>query len=84
MGSPEENKQKNLTAEFAEHAEAEMAKSLKPGCRAKSDVLSLSFRKVKKAPGGFPGTISALTASSPFILWSSFPEGRKAKRNPYS
>jgi hypothetical protein len=42
------------------------------GCRGKSGPISQSMR-----PRGFPETISALSASSPFILRSSIPEDRK-------
>jgi len=36
--------------------------------------------KISIHPRGFQGTISALSASSSFILWSSIPEDEKAKR----
>jgi hypothetical protein len=42
---------KNLTAEVAEHAEVETAKSSGPGCRGKSGALSHPSRKVKTAKG---------------------------------
>jgi hypothetical protein len=74
---------KNFTAEVAEHAEVEMAKCLRPGCRGKSGPLTHPSRKVSTAPRGFQRTISALSASSSFILWSSSPEDRKAKGSPY-
>jgi len=40
---------KNLTAEAAEPAEVEMAKSSSPGCKGKSGALSCPSRKVKTA-----------------------------------
>jgi hypothetical protein len=42
---------KNLTAEVAEHAEVETAKSSGPGCRGKSGAFSHPSRKVKTAKG---------------------------------
>jgi hypothetical protein len=42
---------KNLTAEVAEHAEVETAKSSMPGCRGKSGAFSHPSRKVKTAKG---------------------------------
>jgi len=42
---------KNLTAEVAEHAEVEMAKSSEPGCRGKNGVFSHPSQKVKTAKG---------------------------------
>jgi hypothetical protein len=41
-------------------------------------------KKVNTAPKGVHGTISALSASSSFILLSSIPEDRKGKRSSYS
>jgi hypothetical protein len=71
------------TAEIAEHAEVEMAKYPRPGCRGKSGPLSHFSRKLNKASRDFPGTISALSAPSSFILLSSILQDRMGKRDPY-
>jgi len=74
---------KNFTPEVAEHAEVEMAKCLSPGCRVKWRS-SPPLPEGQYGPGGFQITISKLSASSSFILWSSSPEDREAKRGPFS
>jgi hypothetical protein len=60
-------RKKYLTAEIAEHAELKMAKSSALG---KKGPHFPRFPKGQKPPTGFPGKISALSASSSVIFLS--------------
>ena len=72
---------RNLTAEVAEHAEIEMANAQTQDARGKAALFSaLPGRSTQ--PRGFQGTISALSASSSFILLSSIAE-EKGKEESY-
>jgi len=77
------NLKKNLTAEVAEHAEVEMAKCPKLGCRGKSGPLSHPSRKVKTVKGLSRNDLCALCFLSVHPL-ASIPGGSKGKEESIS
>jgi hypothetical protein len=77
------NRDKDLTAEIAEGAEAKMAKISRRRGKRKKEVSFLMFSGRPKFPMASRKRISACSASSSGILLSSWTEGAEEERFYY-